>query len=104
VLSRSLADQGHYPAIDIEASISRAMNELVSVEEFALVRRFKYYYSRYQRSRDLISVGAYVRGGDRELDEAVARYPDLERFLQQGQYERADYAQSRGSLAALFPA
>jgi flagellum-specific ATP synthase len=72
VLSRSLADQGHYPAIDIEASISRAMNELVSVEEFALVRRFKYYYSRYQRSRDLISVGAYVRGGDRELDEAVA--------------------------------
>ncbi|MFO0483237.1 MAG: FliI/YscN family ATPase, partial [bacterium] len=102
VLSRSLADQGHYPAIDIEASISRAMNELVSVEEFALVRRFKYYYSRYQRSRDLISVGAYVRGGDRELDEAVARYPALESFLQQGQYERSDYTQSRGALAALF--
>jgi flagellum-specific ATP synthase len=104
VLSRSLADQGHYPAIDIEASISRAMNELVSVEEFALVRRFKYYYSRYQRSRDLISVGAYVRGGDRELDEAVARYPALEGFLQQGQYERSDYPQSRSALAALFAA
>ena len=103
VLSRSLADQGHYPAIDIEASISRAMNELVSVEEFAVVRRFKYYYSRFQRSRDLISVGAYVRGGDRELDEAVARYPELERFLQQGQYERSDYGQSRSALHALFP-
>lgn len=102
VLSRALADQGHYPAIDIEASISRVMSELVSVEEFARIRRFKYYYSRYQRSRDLISVGAYVRGGDRELDEAVARYPELERFLQQGQYERADHARSSADLAALF--
>jgi flagellum-specific ATP synthase len=47
-------------------------------------------------------VGAYVRGGDRELDEAVARYPELERFLQQGQYERADHARSSADLAALF--
>jgi flagellum-specific ATP synthase len=102
VLARGLADQGHYPAIDIEASISRAMTELIGPEDLAHVRRFKYFYSRFQRSRDLISVGAYVRGADRELDEAVTRYPELERFLQQGMYERADYRQSRSALSALF--
>jgi flagellum-specific ATP synthase len=102
VLSRALADQGHYPAIDIEASISRAMTELVEPETLALVRRFKYYYSRYQRSRDLIGVGAYVRGADRDLDEAVLRYPALERFLQQEMFERENHAGSIGRLRELF--
>jgi len=102
VLSRALADQGHYPAIDIEASISRAMTELVTPAELDLLRRFKQHYSRYQRSRDLIAVGAYVRGADRELDEAVARHPQLARFLQQAIHERADYATSRAALAAIY--
>jgi flagellum-specific ATP synthase len=102
VLSRALADQGHYPAIDIEASISRAMTELVTPAELELLRRFKQHYSRYQRSRDLIAVGAYVRGADRELDEAVTRQPELARFLQQGMHERSDYAASRAALAALY--
>jgi len=102
VLSRSLADQGHYPAIDIEASISRAMTEIVSPEQLALVRRFKNLYSRYQRSRDLISVGAYVRGSDPLLDEAIAMYPKLERFLVQDMRERASYGDSVLELERLL--
>lgn len=102
VLSRTLSDQGHYPAIDIEASISRAMTSLISSEELDLVRRFKMLYSRYQRSRDLINVGAYVRGSDLQLDEAILLYPHLESFLRQGINEQVGVAQSRHALAALL--
>lgn len=102
VLSRQLADAGHYPAIDIEQSISRALNNLVGPVEFALIRRFKLLYSRYQRARDLLSVGAYVSGSDPVLDEAIALYPQLESFLQQGIEERAAAEDSRQRLAALF--
>lgn len=102
VLSRSLADQGHYPAIDIEASISRAMTELISPQQLDLVRRFKLLYSRYHRSRDLISVGAYVKGGDPLLDEAIAMYPRLEAFLQQGMRQRVGADESSAQLAQLF--
>ncbi len=102
VLSRMLADSGHYPAIDIEASISRVMPALLTQREIDLVRRFKYLYSRYQRSRDLISVGAYMRGSDPELDEAIAVYPRLEAFLRQAVGERVDLAASRTQLEALL--
>ncbi|MEW6313679.1 MAG: flagellar protein export ATPase FliI [Pseudomonadota bacterium] len=104
VLSRALSDQGHYPAIDVEASISRALTELVQPRELDSIRRFKFYYSRYQRSRDLINVGAYVRGSDPVLDEAIAKRDEMEAFLQQNMYERAEYADSRQRLDALFAA
>ncbi|MDP2828832.1 MAG: flagellar protein export ATPase FliI [Sulfuricellaceae bacterium] len=102
VLSRALADSGHYPAIDIEASISRVMNELISPEHLERVRRFKQLYSRYQRSRDLISVGAYVRGGDPLLDEAIAMYPRLEGYLQQEMRQSVSADVAMAQLAALF--
>lgn len=102
VLSRQLADSGHYPAIDIEASISRVMPALLTLDELNFVRRFKQVYSRFQRSRDLISVGAYVRGSDPEIDEAIALYPRLENFLRQSIQERFTVADSRSELAALL--
>ncbi|AYH43097.1 flagellar protein export ATPase FliI [Azoarcus sp. DN11] len=102
VLSRSLADQGHYPAIDIEQSISRAMHSLVSPEHFELVRRFKQLFSRYQRSRDLIAVGAYQAGSDPLLDRAVAMYPRLEAFLQQRIDEQESYSHAVAGLGDLF--
>lgn len=102
VLSRTLADSGHYPAIDIEGSISRVMPVLLSERELELVRRFKQRYTRYQRSRDLISVGAYVRGADPELDEAIAIYPKLELFLRQQINEKFDVASSRADLDLLL--
>ncbi|MDQ8021162.1 MAG: flagellar protein export ATPase FliI [Moraxellaceae bacterium] len=102
VLTRALADQGHYPAIDIEQSISRAMHNLVRPAHFDLVRRFKQLFSRYQRSRDLIAVGAYQQGADPLLDEAVRMYPALERFLQQKIEEQAEFEDSLADLHALF--
>lgn len=102
VLSRALADQGHYPAIDIEQSISRAMHGLVSAGHFDLVRRFKQLFSRYQRSRDLIAVGAYQAGSDPLLDRAVAMYPKLEAFLQQRIDEQETHARATAHLGELF--
>ncbi|WP_018990292.1 flagellar protein export ATPase FliI [Aromatoleum toluclasticum] len=102
VLSRTLADQGHYPAIDIEQSISRAMHSLVSPEHFEVVRHFKQLFSRYQRSRDLIAVGAYQPGSDPLLDRAVAMYPKLEAFLQQRIEEQESYPNALAGLGALF--
>ena len=102
VLSRTLADAGHYPAIDIEQSISRAMVNLISQEHLEQIRHFKQLYSRYQRSRDLISVGAYVAGSDPLLDQAIALYPSFERFLQQTLTERSEYNDSLDRLGALF--
>lgn len=102
VLSRALADAGHYPAIDIEQSISRAMVSLISPEHLDLIRRFKVLFARYQRSRDLISVGAYVPGSDPVLDQAIALFPRMEAFLQQGIPERADFAASAQALRNLF--
>lgn len=103
VLNRTLADAGHYPAIDIEQSISRALTNLITPEHLLRVRRFKQLYSRYQRARDLLAVGAYAPGSDPLLDRAIALYPDLENFLQQGIEERADVAESYDALTALFP-
>ncbi|MEI8031120.1 MAG: flagellar protein export ATPase FliI [Comamonadaceae bacterium] len=104
VLARMLADQGHYPAIDIEASVSRVLPNLISPQQLELVRRFKSLYARYQRSRDLISVGAYSSGHDPQLDLAIQMQPRLESFLQQGMRESQPYAGSISQLAALFPA
>jgi flagellum-specific ATP synthase len=98
VLSRDLADAGHYPAIDIEASISRAQPDLLNEDELERVRRFKFLYSRYMRSRDLLAVGAYMPGADLVLDEAVKYYPRMQGFLMQGIREKASLAQSRAEL------
>jgi flagellum-specific ATP synthase len=102
VLSRSLAEQGHYPAIDIEASISRAMTGLIKPLHLDVVRRFKHLYSRYQRSRDLIAVGAYAAGSDPTLDQAIAMQPAFEAFLQQGMDERENYQDAVLKLHRLF--
>ena len=103
VLSRGLAEQAHYPAIDIEASISRVMHSIGDPLDVVRARRFKQLYSRYQRNRDLINVGAYVAGSDPLLDEAIALRPELERFLQQDLRESASFDDSIARLRALFP-
>lgn len=103
VLSRSLAESGHYPAIDIEQSISRAMHGIVSQPHLDAARRLKGLYSRYQRNRDLINVGAYVSGSDPVLDRAIALQPKIESFLCQGIHESATLLDSIGNLVALAP-
>jgi flagellum-specific ATP synthase len=103
VLSRRLAEAGHYPAIDIEASISRAMTELIAPMHYKKVQRFKQLLSSFQRNRDLISVGAYAAGSDPMLDQAIVLYPQLESYLQQEIYEQSDYEACYAQLSALFP-
>jgi flagellum-specific ATP synthase len=102
VLTRDLADQGHYPAIDIEASISRAMTEIVPLADMVQVRRFKQLYSAYRRSRDLINVGAYVSGADPVVDEALRLREPFLQYLRQDIDERDGYASSRGRLNSLL--
>lgn len=102
VLTRELADAGHYPAIDIEQSISRAMVNLIGREQLESLRHFKQLYARYQRSRDLISVGAYAAGSDPMLDLAIAQQPRFAAFLQQNIDERADFNHSVSQLLQLF--
>ncbi len=98
MLSRDLADAGHYPAIDIEASISRAQPDLLAEEALERTRRFKYLYSRYMRSRDLMAVGAYVPGADLVLDEGVRLYPRMQGYLMQGMRERATFDVAQAGL------
>lgn len=93
VLSRRLAEEGHYPAIDVEASVSRVMPHIVDAEHLQLAQRFKQLYARYQQARDLISVGAYVRGSDPETDLAIERIPAMRAFLRQGLNEGAPRAE-----------
>jgi len=102
VLNRSLAEAGHYPAIDVEQSISRAMHNITTDDHQKQSRRLKQLYSRFLRNRDLISVGAYSPGSDPVLDEAIAMNPKIEAFLQQGIHERSGIHESLGQLAALF--
>ncbi|MCM2971607.1 MULTISPECIES: flagellar protein export ATPase FliI [Larsenimonas] len=102
VLSRKLAEAGHYPAIDIEASISRAMTALIDETHFERIKYFKQMMSRYQRNRDLISVGAYAHGSDPLLDRAIQLYPKLEEFLQQRMTESTTYGEAVMKLNHLF--
>jgi flagellum-specific ATP synthase len=101
VLSRSLADAGHYPAIDIEASISRVMPMVVSPEHVQQARRIKQVYSTYQRNRDLISIGAYTRGNDPRIDLAINAEPAINAFLSQGMLQIIPFEDSTNAMQSL---
>lgn len=101
VLSRRYAEAGHYPAIDIEASISRVMQEIVPPEHSVLARQFKQALSMFQQNRDLIAIGAYNKGSDPRIDAAIALWPGMQRFLQQDVHESVDFRTSLSALQAL---
>ncbi|MCW5671416.1 MAG: FliI/YscN family ATPase, partial [Hydrogenophaga sp.] len=100
VLSRALAESGHFPAIDVEASASRVMHNVAGAVHLELARRFRSLYSRYQKSRDLIQLGAYVAGSDPETDRAIVLYPALQRFLMQDMHEAATLPESLRQMQA----
>ena len=81
VLSRELADAGHYPAIDIEKSISRVMSAVTPAEQQQLARQLKSLWSAYRRSRELITIGAYTEGSDARIDRAIELMPMIGAFL-----------------------
>ncbi|CAB9493051.1 flagellar protein export ATPase FliI [Alteromonas macleodii] len=101
VLSRALADSGHYPAIDIEASISRVMPMVVSEEHQLMARRIRQVYSNYKQNQDLISIGAYAKGSDPRIDLAIRAEPAINALLQQGIKQVIPYDESLEGMAAL---
>jgi flagellum-specific ATP synthase len=102
VLSRSLAEAGHFPAIDIEASISRVMPDIADVNHLQMAREVRRLYSLYQQNQDLISVGAYQPGSDSRIDTAIRKNPEIVSFLQQDMNEQVDMARSLQELALLL--
>lgn len=99
VLSRALAEAGHYPAIDIAASASRVMHNVVAPEHFEAARQFRAMGARYERGRDLLQIGAYVPGADPGLDEAIRLHPAMEGYLCQPMNAGATMADSVHGLA-----
>jgi flagellum-specific ATP synthase len=104
VLSRELADSGHFPAIDIEASISRVMPMVTSPEHQQLAQQLKQSYSLYQQNKDLISIGAYTKGTDPRIDQAIRLLPVINYFLQQQMREVIPYEQSLNQLQEIIAA
>jgi flagellum-specific ATP synthase len=100
VLGRRIAEGGRYPAIDVEASVSRVMHDIVPVSQLELSRCLRQTTSVYENNRDLITIGAYQRGSDPRIDNAIARWPQIEAFLRQDMHERVDLASSVTQLAA----
>ena len=101
VLSRDLAEAGHYPSIDIEASISRVMPAVVTKEQMRAAQKFRQVYSAYRQQRDLIAVGAYQKGADPQVDQAIAMWPRVLKFLQQEVDEPVTLREAQERLGAL---
>ncbi|WP_027147343.1 flagellar protein export ATPase FliI [Methylobacter marinus] len=102
VLSRNLAEAGHFPAIDIEASVSRVMPDIVDEAHLQMAREVRRLYSLYQQNRDLISVGAYQRGADPRIDKAIEKNAAILAFLQQDMNEPVDMSRSLSDLQILL--
>ncbi len=83
VLTRELADQAHYPCIDVLKSISRLRSDIISKEEIKAGREILKLLASYQRMEDMINIGAYVQGSNPEIDRAIAMHPAINEFLQQ---------------------
>lgn len=101
VLSRRIADSGLFPAIDIEASISRNMPAVVDPAQLELVRRIVGLYASYQANRDLLAIGAYKAGSDPALDRAIAAIEPIREFVRQDRLQQVDMVQSLQGLLQL---
>jgi flagellum-specific ATP synthase len=101
VLSRSIAQMGVYPAIDIPASISRVMNDIVPLSQQKAARKFKRLVSLYNENRDLMLMGGYVSGQDADLDQAVALWPKLVDYISQSPDDQAELSKSSSQLISI---
>lgn len=102
VLSRELTDFGIYPPIHILNSASRVMNDIISHEHFAAARRFRRLYTLLKENEMLIRIGAYTKGTDKELDEAIGKKEQMERFLTQGEKFKTDFQETVDQLIAMM--
>ena len=102
ILSRSLAAQNHYPAIDILASVSRIMLEIADKEHWDAAQEVRKVLAVYSDAQDLINIGAYVAGSNPEIDHAIKFVQPAKEFLRQGVYEKTDYDSCIRRLCGLF--
>ena len=102
VLSRDLAQQGIYPAIEVNQSISRLMTDIVSQSQQKNAQTLRKYLSKYNENRDLVLMGGYVQGQDPDLDQALALWPEILKFLHQDENEVCDYDTSHNQLSQLL--
>lgn len=102
VLSRELASQNHYPAIDIAHSVSRLMTEITDAKQQELAARLRETMSAYKRVEDLINIGAYQKGSNPEVDRAIKLYPAINQFLCQGIDEHYTFEETLQQLEQLF--
>ncbi len=102
VLSRRLAESGHFPAIDVEASISRVMNEIVPIDQSDAARDLRELISTFNQSRELVNLGAWKPGANPVLDRAVALWPHIQQLLAQRPDERAGFADSVTDMRRLL--
>lgn len=87
VMDRSLAEKGQYPAINVLKSISRVMNQITTTEHQAYAQKLRTILAKYEENQELISIGAYKRGTDQEIDMAINYYPKIMDYLKQDVYE-----------------
>jgi flagellum-specific ATP synthase len=102
VLSRKLADAGHFPALDVTASVSRVMTAVVSADQMTQAQRLKQLYNRLEDSRDIIAIGGYRPGHDAELDRAVSLKKQIESFLCQDMTSAISFSESVTALRNLL--
>ena len=102
VLSRRLADADHYPAIDLEQSVSRVMHDIVDPQQLAMSRQVRQFFALYNQVRDFVALGLANRDGDPRMAAAIAIWPAMQRFLTQDMHERAGLTESLDGLRALL--
>ena len=102
VLSRDLASQNHYPAIDVLESVSRVMKDVTSEEHQQAASKLREVLATYEESKDLVNIGAYEEGSDPDLDYALAKIDQVNNFLQQGIKERSSYQKTVQQLIDIF--
>ena len=102
VLSRQLAHRGHYPAIDVLSSISRVMSSIVTKEQKKLAAELKMVMATYNESEDLINIGAYKPGANKNIDYAIEKIDAVNAFLCQGTDEKFTFDETLAELKAIF--
>ena len=102
VLSRTLAERGHYPAVDVLASISRVMKDVVDPEHLDNAKKLVKVLSIYREAEDLINIGAYVDGSDPQIDYAKKMIGKINSFLHQDIYQKVTFKESVAGLKDLF--
>jgi flagellum-specific ATP synthase len=104
VLNRSIAGKGIFPAIDVLNSASRVMTDITSDEHLSAVHTFKKLLASYNEAEDLINIGAYKKGSNRDIDLAIRLKPQMDQFLRQGIFEASKLEDAKSFLISQFGA